>query len=280
MSLLNILLLTLTLSTPLILAAMGGFCSERSGVINIGLEGLMLTSACVVAISSPSCGAFGGVLLGVVAAIVLSVIHWVATQHYRIDHVISGMAVNALAAGGTNYLFGRFGDVDKGAMPILNEKFFVGIAFILPFLIWLYVGRTRGGLRLQAVGSDPEKARLAGLNPVLIRLGGLICCGVFTGLGGAMLVSYTGVFTNDMTAGRGYIALAALIVGGWRPLPALGACVAFGFLYALRLQFQGVTVLSMQPPSQLWAALPYVATVLALAGFVGKSRTPAGLGKY
>jgi simple sugar transport system permease protein len=94
-----------------------------------------------------------------------------------------------------------------------------------------------------------------------------------------MLVSNSGVFTNDMTAGKGYIALAALILGGWRPLPALGACLAFGFFSALQIQFQGQTLFGVQPPSELWASLPYIATVIALAGFLGRNRTPAGLGK-
>jgi simple sugar transport system permease protein len=277
---LNLLTLTFLLSTPLILAAMGGLASERSGVINIGLEGLMLTSACVVCVVSVHMGPAVGLCAGLGVSVLLSLVHWVATQVYRIDHVISGMAINALAAGGTNYLFGRFGQSSTGPMPHFQAEAFAKVAVVLPFLIALYLARFRGGLRLLAVGNDPEKARLAGLNPVAIRFIALILTGIFSGLGGAMLVSYTGVFTDGMTAGRGYIALAALILGGWRPLPALAGCLAFGLLSAVRLQFQGVTVLGVQPPSQLWASLPYLATVVAMAGFVGRLRTPPGLGNY
>jgi simple sugar transport system permease protein len=210
----------------------------------------------------------------------LSVVHWVATQFYRIDHVISGMAINALAAGGTNYLFGRLGDALPPTMPHFRAEIYRDIAILLPIFIAIYLVRFRGGLWLLAVGNDPEKARLAGLDPVKIRLAALLCTGLFTGLGGAMLVSYTGVFTNDMTAGRGYIALAALVLGGWRPLPTLAGCLAFGLLSALRLQFQGNIFWGVQPPSQLWASLPYLATVIALGGFVGRLRTPPGLGKF
>lgn len=278
---LNFVVLTLALSTPVILAAMGGLASERAGVINIGLEGLMLTSACVVATASSSWGAGWGLLAGIIAAVVLSLVHWIATQFYRIDHVISGMAVNALALGGTNYLFGRFSEsVGSADMPHFDYRAYIVFGLLVPFLAALYLSKFRGGLWLLAVGNDPDKARLAGLNPVKIRLAGLTVTGVLTGIAGAMLVSYTGVFTNEMTAGRGYIALAALILGGWRPLPAFGGCLAFGLLSAIRLQFQGETVWGIQPPSQLWASLPYLATVLALAGFVGKLRTPSGLGKY
>jgi simple sugar transport system permease protein len=259
---------------------MGGFTSERGGVINIGLEGLMLMSACVTALVAVPLGPVAGLLAGVGSAVVLSVFHWLATQHYRIDHVISGMAINALALGGTNFLYGKFSDPSKtGSVPHLPLVWFNWIAFVLPFGLWGYMRWTRGGLRLMATGSDPDKARLAGLAPLKIRLAGLFATGVFAGLGGVMLVSNSGVFTDNMTAGKGYIALAALILGGWRPLPAMGACLAFGFFNALQIQFQGQTILGVQPPSELWASLPYVATVIALAGFLGRNRTPAGLGK-
>jgi ABC-type uncharacterized transport system permease subunit len=279
--LLNVLVLTLALGAPLILAAMGGLASERSGVINISLEGLMLTSCCVVALASIKFGPFLALSAGVLAATALSTVHWVATQIYRIDHVVSGMAINALAAGGTNYLYVRYGATGSlSSMHFFSTNFYIALALATPLMFWQYFGKTRAGLRISAVGNDPEKSRLAGLHPVKIRFATLLVTGVLTGLAGATLVSYTGVFTTEMTAGRGYIALAALILGGWRPLPTLAGCLAFGFLSAVRLQFQGVAWLGVPPPSQLWAALPYLATVFALAGFVGKLRTPPGLGKY
>lgn len=277
---LNVLKLMVELSTPLILAALGGFASERGGVINIGLEGLMLMSACVTGLVSVTLGPVPGLLAGIASAVLLSLMHWLSTQFYRIDHVISGMAVNAIAAGGTNFLFGKFSDPSRtGSIPHLPVWVYEASAFVVPVVIWASVKWTRGGLRLIAVGSDPDKARLAGLSPVKIRFIGLTLTGVLAGLGGAMLVSNSGVFTNDMTAGKGYIALAALILGGWRPLPALGACLAFGFFNALQIQFQGQTILGVQPPSEVWASVPYIATVIALAGFLGRNRTPAGLGK-
>jgi simple sugar transport system permease protein len=153
-----------------------------------------------------------------------------------------------------------------------------GFALVLPFAIWLYVRKTRGGLWLLAVGSDPDKARLVGISPLRVRAFGLLATGVFTGLGGAALLSYTGVFTDNMTAGKGYIALAALVLSGWRPLPALLACVGFGFFSALQLELEGNPHLPAIP-NEAWAALPYVVTVIALAGFLGRNRTPAGLGK-
>lgn len=221
-----------------------------------------------------------GLLAGIGAATLLSLLHWLATQKYRIDHVISGMAVNAIAAGASSFLYGAFSDPAKsGSMPHFDVRIFEALALVLPFALWAYAARTRGGLRLQAVGSDPERARLAGLNPLRIRLEGLTATGVFAGLGGVMLVSNSGVFTNDMTAGKGYIALAALILGGWRPLAAFAACLAFGFLSALQIQFQGQLFAGINIPSEFWASVPYIATVIALAGFLGKNRTPAGLGK-
>jgi simple sugar transport system permease protein len=214
-------MLTIALSAPLILAAMGGFTSERGGVINIALEGMMLVAACVDALAAPKFGPVGGLLMAIVAATSMSLLHRLVTQVYRIDHVISGMAINAIAAGGTNFLFLKFGDeARKGNLPSLPSWFFYTIAFVAPVLLLFYARQTKGGLRLLAVGSDPDKARLMGVQPIRVRFFGLLATGVFTGIAGVELVAYTGVFTDNMTAGRGYIALAALILGGWRAVPA------------------------------------------------------------
>jgi len=278
--LLNLLILTVALSTPLILAAMGGFTSERGGVINIALEGMMLMAACVDALAAPKLGPIGGLAAGIVAATSMSLLHWLVTQIYRIDHVISGMAINAIAAGGTNFLYLKFGDeARKGNLPSLPAWLFYVVAFVAPILLLLYARQTRGGLRLLAVGSDPDKARLMGVQPIQVRFFGLLATGILTGIAGVELVAYTGVFTDNMTAGRGYIALAALILGGWRAVPALLACLAFGFFSALQVQLQGTAILGVQVPTELWAALPYLVTIVALAGFLGKNRTPAGLGR-
>ena len=275
---LDLLLTTMALSAPLVLAAIGGFASERGGVVNIGLEGLMLTACCVVAIVSPGYGPVAGLAAGILAATILSLLHWVATQIYRVDHVISGMAINLLAAGGTNFAYGRYTG-PSSSFPHFPVAAYAALAALAPVLAWAVTRFTRPGLRLVAVGADPDKARMAGIDPIRVRLIGLIVTGGCTGLAGACLISYAGTFTDDMTDGRGYIALAALILGGWRPVPSFIACLAFGFLTALRIKFQGTPVFGVNLPSQAWSALPFLATLVALAGFLGRNRTPAGLGK-
>lgn len=269
---------SLVLATPLALAAMGGYASERSGVVNIGLEGMMLTAACAAAVAAPTFGPVPALAIALVATVALSLLHWLATQVYRIDHVISGMTINLLAAGGTNFV-ASLANAASSDVKHLPVEAYVVLGLLLPLALWAYVRSTRAGLRLVATGADPDKARLAGIVPERVRFAALVATGVFTGLSGAMLVAYTEGFTNDMTAGRGYIALAALVLGGWRPLPTLAACLAFGAMSALRVQYAGGTILGVSPPSEFWAALPYLATVVALAGFLGRGRTPAGLGK-
>jgi simple sugar transport system permease protein len=218
----------LSLSAPLILAAMGGFTSERSGVINIALEGKMLTAACAAYVATVlSHNAWLALGVGIGSAIAISLIHWLLTQTYRLDHIISGMAINALAFGLTNYLHFKYNNPDAEALQTLPTGFFWTIAVLLPFALFLFARYTRGGLRLFAVGNDPDKSRLMGVQPLRVRLFGLVATGVFTGIAGTMMFTTAGTFTEGMTAGRGFIALAALILGGWRPLPALGACAAF-----------------------------------------------------
>jgi general nucleoside transport system permease protein len=289
-----ILLSTITLCAPYILAALGGLASERSGIINLALEGKMLTSACVTGLASVAFNsAAWGVLCGVGAAILLSLLHWLLTQKFSLDHIISGMAINALAIGGTNFLNGAFTDknrtegipilptwrLDLGSVGIYYISIYLVLAFVLPFLTYLYLRNTRAGLRLLAVGSDPEKARLMGVRPLRVRLIALLVTGVFTGLAGALIISNVGRFTDNMTAGRGYIALAALILGGWRPMQTMVACIAFALFDAIQIQLQGTNLFGAKIPSEAWQALPYLVTVIALAGFLGKSRAPMGLGK-
>lgn len=270
-----------TLTGPLLLAAMGGLTSERSGIMNIALEGFMLTSACVVAIVSVATGnPVVGVLAGLVAAIVMALLHALLTQAYRMDHIISGMAINLIALGGTNFLDKRFTDLARqGEIPQVPMAVFDLLAMGLPLVLWLYLKRTRGGLRLLAVGNDPDKARQMGVDPIVVRYAALAATGLFCGLAGAMIVTNAGRFTDGMTAGRGFIALAALILGGWKPIPTALACLGFGVLYTVQLQLQGTELFGANLPSQFWNALPYLVTVIAMAGFMGKNRAPAGLGK-
>lgn len=271
-----LLLQTLIFATPLVLAAMGGFASERSGVVNIGLEGLMLTAACGSALAAPLFGAGWALVIALGLSVALSLLHWLATQVYRVDHVISGMVINLLAVGGTRFALESGPSSDVAHLPV---GLYEGLALAIPVVLWIYVRRSRGGLRLVATGADPDKARLAGIVPERIRFVALVSTGLFAGLGGVMLVAFTRGFTDNMTAGRGYIALAALVVGGWRPLPTLAACLAFGFFGALNAQFSGGPLFGLALPSQFWASLPYLATLIALAGLLGRGRTPAGLGK-
>lgn len=274
-----ILAATLSRAVPLILAAMGGFTSERSGVVNIALEGKMMISiaagALVAAVTS---NALLGALAGMAASTMLSLLHWLVTQVYRVDQIISGMAINVVALGTSSFLMDpRVMDRTQSRVPTLPVWVFVVIALTVPSALALHSWRTTGGLRLRAVGSDPDKARQMGVSPARVRLRALVATGVLCGLSGAMiLANEAGQPTENMTAGRGFIALAALIVGGWRPVHAAIACLFFGLFEALRVNSQ---FLDRYLPSALLTSLPYVVTVIALAGFLGRNRTPAGLGK-
>lgn len=271
---------TVILGTPLILAAIGGYFSERSGVINIALEGKMLIATITVWLVTIATGQpVVGVAAGIGASVLFSMFHWLLTQRYSLDPIVSGMAINAIAFGAANFLDKRFTDPDQAGFPKLPLMAFWVFALVLPFLVWLYVRHTRGGLRLLAVGSDPDKARQMGVFPQRTRLMALVATGALCGLAGALIVSNAGSYVDNMTAGRGFIALAALILGGWRPLPTLVACIAFGFFYQLQIQLQGTQVLGISAPRELWLCLPYIATLVALAGLLGRNRTPAGLGK-
>ncbi len=278
---LTLLASTLTLSSPLILASIGGYCSERGGVINIALEGKMLISACVTALVAIGTGnAVLGLLAGLGASVLLAWLHWLLTQAYQIDHIVSGMALNALAFGAANFLDKRFTDPERTEpMPHLPLGFFYALAVVLPVALALYSKHGRGGLRLRAVGGDPEKARLMGVSPQAVRFWGLTAAGVLCGLSGALIVTNARWFTDGMTAGRGFVALAALILGGWRPIPAALACAGIGLFFAVEVQLQGTPILGMRVPPDFWSALPYAMTVIVLAGFLGRSRPPAGLGK-
>jgi simple sugar transport system permease protein len=272
---------TVSLGSPLVLAAMGGLLSERSGIINIALEGLMLTAACLTAVVGLATGnAWLGLAAGLGGSVVLSLLHAALTQAYRVDQIVSGMAINALAFGGTNFLRGRFIDDTRTLhLPTLHLNVYFVLAGVVPILIWVTMRHMRSGLRLLAVGEDPEKARQMGVDVTAVRYGALAMCGVLCGLSGALIVSNSGNFTDGMTAGRGFIALAALILGGWRPLAAFVACALFGLLNAIQLQLQGSALFGADLPPELWNSVPYLIMLIALASAVTQSRAPSGLGK-
>lgn len=271
---------TLTFSAPLILAALGGLTSERSGVINIGLEGKLLAAACATALVSQSTGnAAVGLLAGLVCGVLVSWLHFTLTQLFRIDQVISGMSINALAIGATSLVAKTFSKLASEKMAALPIAAYWIAAYTACVGVWWYLRSTKGGLRINAVGQDPDKSRQMGVSPGPVRFIALTWTGVFCGLGGAVIVTNAGSFSDGMTSGRGYIALAALILGGWRPLPSLAACVLVSFFDALRLQFQGAPFMGVTVPGEAWNALPYLVTLLAVAGLLGKFKAPAGLGK-
>lgn len=279
-SVVGLLASLLTLSSPLILAALGGLCSERTGVINIGLEGMMLAAACASAFVGQASGnAALGLAGGLAAALIFSVLHWLLTQVYAIDHIVSGMGINAFAVGATSLISKTFTELGAKEMARFPIQPYWALAWIGAAGLAWYLRSTRGGLRMLAVGNDPEKSRQVGIRPKRIRFQGLLGTGVLTGLAGALIASNAGSFSDNMTAGRGYIALAALILGGWRPWPSLTAALLFGLFEALQLQLQGESFLGQTIPSEFWYALPYLVTLAALAGMSGRNRAPAGLGQ-
>lgn len=280
-SLLEFLALAFVLSVPLILAAMGGLTSERSGIMNIALEGKMLIAACVTAMVAGSSGnAWLGLGAGIFSAVLLSLLHGLLTQTYKMDHIVSGMAINVIAWGGTSYLYSpHFTNRQSAAIPVVHPAVFWTLAVLLPLGLMVYLKKTRGGLRLMAVGNDPDKCRQMGVQPLVVRFTALIATGVFCGISGAMIVSNTGRFSEGMTSGRGFIALAALIIGGWRPIPTMVACFGFMIFQALQIQYQGKAIFGVELPSQLWLSMPYIVTLIALGGLMSRNGTPAGLGK-
>ncbi len=273
----TLLLSTLAYSSPLILGALAGLFSERSGVVNIGLEGKMLAAACATAfVGQASANPLIGLVAGIVTATIFSILHWVLTQVYKIDHIISGMGINAIALGGTSLIAKTYLDISEKEMPTFPVAIYYIAAWVAAVTVWYLLKTTRPGLRLFAVGNNPDKSRQMGLKPLVIRFQALLATGLLTGLAGALIATNAGKFSEDMTSGRGYIALAALILGGWKPWPTLAAAVAFGFFGSLQLILQGQ---NSSIPGQFWQALPYLITLVALAGMVGKNRAPAGLGQ-
>ena len=303
---------TLRVAVPLVLAALAGLFAERSGVVDIGLEGKMLGAAFAAAtVAAVTGSAWVGLLAGIVISISLALLHGLASITYNGNQVVSGMALNILVAGLApvlgNAWFGQGGQtplLGPGArfapitlpgvealrgIPVLgpiyaeiisghNILVYVAAA-IVPLTAWV-VYRTRFGLRLRAAGENPHALDTAGVSVVLMRYRAMLICGALCGIAGAYLsIAQNAQFIRDMTAGRGYLALAALVFGKWRPLTALYACLLFAFADALQIRLQGVSLpLVGQVPVQFIQALPYVLTVLLLAGFVGRAVAPKASG--
>jgi general nucleoside transport system permease protein len=306
----EILASTIRLSVPLVLACLAGLWSERSGIVDIGLEGKMLAAAFIAASAS---AVYGSAWIGLICAILVSVgfalVHGYASINQRGNQVVSGVAINMLAAGlavvlGNTWFkeggrtpslppAGRFlpiefpGSASISNVPVIGEidKIFLSHSVItyfafamVPLTAWA-LARTRFGLRLRAVGENPHAVDTAGISVAALRYKAVIIAGVLCGVAGAFIsTSLSSSFVRDMTAGSGFMALAALIFANWRAYPALGACLLFGFLQASGTFLQGKMVLGVQIPVQFINMLPYVLTVVLLAGFIGKSIPPRASG--
>ena len=277
---------TIRLSTPLILAALGGLFSERSGVINIALEGMMLAGAFTAAAVTHAVGnPFVGLLAGMAAGMLVAAIHAGACIRYRPDQVVSGTAINILMIGMPPFLSGAF-FLSSGSTPQIAKEHLIPwtpiiIAFLLVPLTWYVLYKTPFGLRLRSVGENPEAADAAGVRVTRMRYAGVLLSGILAGIGGAYLsIGQSSLFTRNMTSGRGFIALAALIFGKWRPVQTMLACLLFGFTEAVTIQMQGVVKLPSGEdiPIQFIQMVPYLLTIIVLAGFIGSSRPPKALG--
>ena len=303
---------TLRLSAPLILAALAGLFSERSGIIDIGLEGKMLGAAFAAAAAAATTGSpWVGLTAGIGTSVLLALVHGYACITHRGNQVVSGLALNILASGLTAVLgvawFARGGRTPQlpgearflplewpgaallGDVPgvgvvygelLSGHNLIVYLAFLaVPGAAWVLY-RTRFGLRLRAAGENPQAVDTAGISVSGLRYRALLGTGVVCGVAGTYLsLAQSAGFVNDMTAGKGYIALAALIFGKWRPVPAMLACLLFGFLDAVAIRLQGVALPGIgEVPVQLVQALPYVLTVALLAGFIGRAMPPKALG--
>lgn len=300
--------LTLVSAAPIIAAALGGLFSERAGVVNIALEGLMVigafTAATVSVLMQDSMGAMSpwfGILIAMIISGLVSIIHAYVSINLKADQVISGTAINLIAAGITVYLCEiifnqqrtiafKYGIVKGNIMglskiPVIGEMFFSSVhstsylILIITFIVWYVVYKTAFGLRLRAVGEHPSAADSMGINVYKMRYIGVILSGVFAGLGGAIMVLTQDIqFTAATIHGTGFIALAALIFGKWHPMGVLGAGMFFGFSQALGVIAQQLPLLN-QLPNEFFYAFPYVMTVIALVIFAGKSVGPKAAGK-
>ena len=303
---------SIRLAIPLLCACLAGLWSERSGVVDIGLEGKMLIAAFASAAAASATGnAWAGLLAGILASVALAMVHGFAVIDQRGNQIVSGAGINMIAAGLTalvgNAWYSQGGrtpplegearfqplvwpDADGlHAMPVLGPayKYLVSghaapvyLCIACVPLTWFVLQRTRFGLRLRAVGENPAAVDSAGLSVRGLRYAGVAICGMLCGLGGTYLaVAQAAGFLPQMTAGKGFIALAALVFAKWRPWPALWTCLLFGFLEAMAIRLQGIALPGLgEVPVQAIQALPYLLTVILLAGFIGRAVPPRASG--
>jgi len=273
----TLIVLTLIKATPIIFAALGGVISERSGVINIGLEGMMVAGAFFAVIVSYATGSPAlGLIAGVAAGAAFGYILAIAATRFKVDQIVAGMGINLICTGGAAYglvlLFNQPGASVQVHALGSNYWILVVLAFALAGALHVVLYRTPWGLRVRACGENPFAVTSAGLNPLLLRTYAVVLSGALAGLGGAFLsIGELNLYSEGMTAGRGFIALAAVIFGRWTPLGATGAALVFGLFEALQFVLEGR--IAWLPPSAM-SALPYVAALIALAGITGKVRPP------
>jgi ABC-type uncharacterized transport system permease subunit len=298
---------TLRLSTPLLLACLAGLYSERAGVFDIGLEGKMLAAAFgAAAIAAVTNNVWLGLMAGIAVSMATSALQGAAAITLKGNQLIAGVAINMLAAGLTTFLGiqwfgqggrtpqltadGRFGNItlpfanELSGVPVVGQIYselisghnlLVYVAFLAVPITWFVLYRTRFGLRLRAVGENPKAVDTAGISVVRLRYQAVLITGLLCGLAGAFFsIAQGSGFGNNMTAGKGFIALAALIFAKWKPVPAMFTCLLFGFLDALQIRLQGTDLFGISIPVQAIQALPYVLTCVLLAGFIGKAVGP------
>ena len=300
LSLVSLLNGAVLLSIPMIFGSMGGLLCERSGIVNIAIEGQLLLGAfSAVIVGSTTDSPWAGLIAAMVGGMLVSALLALFSIKYLVDQVIVGVVVNVLVSGLTGFLYARVLEANAATLnsapklpafaipglseipvlgPVLfNQNVLVYLMYIVVAVIWFALNKTRWGLRTRAVGEHPKAADTLGVNVNRLRATNVLLAGAVAGMGGAFftLVSVSS-FNSDMTAGQGYIALAALIFGRWTPIGALSAALLFGF--SLNLQFV-LSILGTSVPTELLAMLPYLVTIFAVAGLVGRSRGPAAVGK-
>ena len=285
------------LAAPLMLASVGGVYTERTGVVNIGMEGMMLAGALA---SVAACFFTGNVVIAAICGMtvggLLAVVHAYLTVSRRASHLISGLAINFFALGATNFGYARLFPTERARVatfPVLSPTGLQGVPFLgpvifaQPVIVWIalilplvsawVLYRTSWGLNIRAVGENPHAVASAGLSVFRLKYVGVILSGVFCGLGGsALALAELGYFAPNMTRGRAFVVLAALIVGKWNPIAVAAACMLFGAADALQLRFQ---TLGAPIPYQFFVMAPYLLTIAALAGLVGRTAAPKTIGK-
>jgi ABC-type uncharacterized transport system permease subunit len=288
--------------TIIYLTGLGGLFSERSGIVNIGLEGLMIVGTVMGAWGSIRWGPVAGLMVGAGAGVLFAMVHALATVTFRVDHIVSGVVINLVAVGLARFLSSEFfgsatqstsgvPTLGKISVPLLDQiPWGLGrafervspitiVAFLMAIPVLFVLNRTRFGLRLRSAGENPEATRTLGVRVKPLRYAGVGISGLLAGFSGAFLaIEVNQLYQEGQTQGLGFIALAALILGNWKPLRVMAGAMLFGFAAAVPLRLADAPVISAMP-EQFIRMIPYVVTIVAIAGFVGRVRPPAAAGK-